>query len=139
MSTPNFSNFIAGNLLADLSNVDLISGVSDKVSLVLEPNLEVQQHGRYFCIGDLLIQFSANTTVINNQNIGEYTVPFPIPYDSEPYTIMLTPTRNGSNNNSVNATLKTFSKSDFSVYISSSGGWTNFVAIGPRPASLYTA
>ena len=138
MSTTNFSNFITGNLLADLSNVDLISSVSDKKPLTVE-DVTVQQHGRYFCIGDLLIQFSANTTVINNQNIGEYTVPFPIPYDSEPYTIMLTPTRNGSNNNSVNATLKTFSKSDFSVYISSSGGWTNFVAIGPRPASLYTA
>ena len=137
MSTPNFSNFITGNLLADLSNVDLISSVSDKEPLVPSPSLDIQQHGRYFCIGDLLIQFSANTTLIANQGTIEYTLPFPIPYDSEPYTIMLTGTN--TDGNRVNATLKSFNKASFTFSISGSNGWVNFVAIGPRPASLYTA
>lgn len=143
MSTTNFSNFITGNLLADLSNVDLISSVSDQVFLFPNPSITPAVTARYFCIGDLLIQFSTNdiTGIIDNQNTGSYQLDFPISYDATPYTIMLTGTRK-DDNNQVIATLQSFDTLGFTFSISSSsnsGGWVNFIAIGPRPSSLYTS
>lgn len=134
MSTPNFSNFISN--FTNLSNIDIISSVSGQVTLVANPSTTVQVVGRYFCIGDLLIQFSSNM-LSTNQDETTYTLPFPYPYDATPYTVMLTPTNVGGNR--VNVTLQSFDQSSFVFNISNNKGWANFVAIGPRPSSLYTA
>lgn len=131
MSTPNFSNFISN--FSGSSDIDIVSSVSDQKTLV------GNTVGRYFCIGDLLIQFSANTQVLSNQSTGPYTLPFPYTYDSNPYTVMLTATRNSNDNNSVIATLQSFDASGFTFSISNNKGWVNFIAIGPRPSALYTA
>lgn len=136
MSTPNFSNFISN--FTDLSNIDIVSSVSDRITLIASPNATAQQYGRYFCIGDLLIQFSSNDSTISNQTTGAYTLPFPYTYDSTPYTVMLTPTDNG-NGNRVNVTLQSFNKSGFSFELINNNGWCTFIAIGPRPSALYTA
>ena len=129
-TTPNFSNFISN--FTDLSNIDIVSSVSG--SVVQSGDSMV---GRYFCIGNLLIQFNDNNS-FPNQNIGGYQISFPIAYDATPYTVMLTGT-DINNNNQVTATLKAFGKTNFSVEIDTNQGWFNFVAIGPRPSSLYTA
>ena len=138
-TTPNFSNFISN--FSGSSDIDIVSSVSDKIALAatkLSNNTTFTVYVRYFCIGDLLIQFSANTLILSNQSTGEYKVPFPYTYDSTPYTVMLTGTR-PNDNNSVIPTLKSFDTSSFVCSISSNAGWINFVAIGPRPSALYTA
>ena len=137
MSTPNFSNFISN--LSGSSNIDIVSSVSDQVSLTASPSTTVQVMGRYFCIGDLLIQFSS-IMLSKNQSKGGYTLPFPYSYDATPYTVMLTGTNSDdNNNNSVIATLQSFDTSGCSFSISNNQGWSNFVAIGPRPSALYTS
>ena len=138
MSTPNFSNFISN--FTDLSNIDIVSSVSNSVPLIVDPSTDGEVVGKYFCIGNLLIQFSSSG-IISDQGTKSFTVPFPYSYDATPYTIMLTGTRK-DDNNQVIATLQSFDTSGFTFSISSSsnsGGWVNFIAIGPRPASLYTA
>ena len=133
MSTPPyFSNFISN--FTDLSNIDIITSASDNIALLPAP---LSYNGQYFCVGNLLIQF--NTSTIQNQNSSaNYTLNFPISYDTTPYTILLTGT-NDDNNTIVDVTLKTFTSSDFTFRIGTNNGWINFLAIGPRPSSLYTA
>jgi hypothetical protein len=133
MSTPNFSNFISN--FTDLSSIDIVSSVSGQSAIMMNFN------GRYFCIGDLLIQFSDTSDktdgLYSDQSQDEWTVNFPITYDTVPYTVMLTPT--SRNNNRVNVTLKDVTKTEFKFQINNNDGWITFVAIGKRPSSLYTA
>ena len=135
MSTLNFSNFIAK--FTDSSNIDIVSSVPNEVSLASLPSITPQVSGRYFCIGDLLIQFNTNS-IPNNQNTGSYQLDFPISYDDTPYTVMLTGTRQ-NNNDQVITTLNSFTTSRFTFSIKNNNGWVNFIAIGPRPSSLYTS
>ena len=131
MSTPpNFSNFISN--FTDLSNIDIVSSVSGQFPLVSNPPTTIEITGRYFFIGNLLIQFSSNT--ISNQTTGSYTIPFPISYDTTPYTVMLTATRD--DNSPVIVVLKSFNTTSFEFAISDNGGWCTFIAIGPRPSTL---
>ena len=131
MSTtpPNFSNFISD--FSGSSNIDIVSSVSGQATS------SNSGYARYFCIGDLLIQFNDNQP-LSNQPTTSYVINFPIPYDATPYTVMLTATNN-NNNTQVTTTLKTFGQTNFTFEIDTNIGWVNFVAIGPRPASLYTA
>ena len=134
-TTPNFSNFISN--FTDLSNIDIVTSVSPSISRSSYNG--VNYYGRYFCIGNLLIQFNDNTPFPNQVNNNSYQILFPKSYDSNPYTVMLTGT-NSNNNNQVTATLKSFDTSGFTFLLFGiNNGWVNFVAIGPRPASLYTA
>ena len=138
-TTPNFSNFISN--FTDLSNIDIVSSVSGQVVLQINPSKTDVFYGRYFCIGDLLIQFSDTSSytdgVFPDQKNALYTIDFPYNYDATPYTVMLIPTN--INGNTVTATPNTFDKNSFTVLTDTDKGWVNFIAIGPRPASLYTA
>ena len=132
-TTPNFSNFISN--FTDLSNIDIVSTVSPRIGIYTNLSLNTY-YGRYFCIGNLLIQFNDNAPFPNQVN-DSYEILFPKSYDSNPYTVMLTADNNG-NNNPVTATLKSFTNTSFTFRTDTNSGWVNFVAIGPRPASLYT-
>lgn len=131
----NFSNFISN--FTDLSNIDIVSSVSAEVTLKAivtgTPSITIDVSGRYFCIGNLLIQFNSGT--ISNQTETSYTMPFPYTYESNPYTVILTPTNTSGNR--VNVTLESFNTSSFVFEISNNKGWANFIAIGPRPSALY--
>lgn len=138
MSTPNFSNFISN--FSGSSNIDIVSSVNSvSVPCPTNPTTSQEVNGNYFCIGNLLIQFNTNG-ILSNQKTNNYTIPFPISYDSNPYTIMLTATNStGSGGNTVNVTLQSFTTTDFKFKLSTNDGWVNFIVIGPRPSSLYTS
>ena len=134
-TTPNFSNFISN--FTDLSNIDIVSTVSPRIGIYTNLSLNTY-YGRYFCIGNLLIQFNDNTPFPNQVNNNSYQILFPKSYDSNPYTVMLTANNNG-NNNPVTVTLQSFTKTSFTFRTDTNSGWVNFIAIGPRPSSLYTS
>lgn len=145
-TTPNFSNFISN--FTDLSNIDIVSSASKPSSLYNNFTDNSQPvtnaftyNARYFCLCDLLIQFNdfgtygVPTNNIQNHN-DDYTIQFNPLFDTEPYTVLIFP-YNNTNNSSI--VLTGFTKNNFSVNVSSNPGMFGFVAIGPRPASLYTA
>ena len=97
--------------------------------------------GRYFCVGDLLIQFSDFSDIFPTPLVeGDHQLYFPTPYDSNPYTVILTPTKPASSDNFF-VTLKSFTKDEFTYHTGQSGSGTNnpgntgFFSIGPKPST----
>jgi len=95
MSAPYNSNFLSkfgGNILPAL---DILSSVSDSIEIDSTSSGTVNgpYYTRYFCIGNLLIQFSdfsAGIPPTNSSSTQKY-INFPIAYDTIPYTVILTP------------------------------------------------
>jgi hypothetical protein len=145
----DFSNFISTFNGTDL--IDIMSTVSDKSELVFSDGTGGPYYGRYFCVGDLLIQFSSlagQTTypsqleLSNNGTI--YTLSFPREYDTTPYIVMPFPIRLGyqpgtvtDNNWGAVTTLSYITPTNFSFRLSDYAAGVGFLAIGPRPISLY--
>lgn len=143
MSTPNFSNFISN--FSGSSNIDIVSSVSDNIDLINGTSL---YQGRYFCIGNLLIQFSDfsnlnGVSLYEFSTSGTHTIDFPYQYDNYPYTVILsgfnTTNNNTTNNNNVTVTLNSYTDTSFTFRVNSNSGGMSFLAIGPRPSSLYTS
>jgi hypothetical protein len=146
MSTPNFSNFISN--FTDLSNIDIVSSVSNARFLYnnftdnsLPMTNAFTYNARYFCLCDLLIQFNdfgtygvPTNTISSSSN--DYTIQFNPLFDTKPYTVLIFP-YNNTNNSSI--TVTSFTENNFNVKVSSKPGIFCFVAIGPRPSSLYTS
>ena len=144
-TTPNFSNFISN--FSGSSNIDIVSSVSEPSSLPNNFNDNSQYvnssftyNARYFCLCDLLIQFNdfGSYGVPNNisNDSNDYTIQFNPLFDTKPYTVLIFPY---NNTNDTSIILTSFTETKFTVNVSSNPGIFGFIAIGPRPSSLYTA
>ena len=94
------------------------------------------QNDGYFYLGNLLIQFSAtNTSVDTDWAINGYaavTFTFPIPYTSQPYSVVITSCSSGN----TNACIQTILSNGFSYLAQgtpANAGSVMWIAIGPRP------
>ena len=92
-----------------------------------------------FYLGNLLIQFSDFSGGLPNpvsvtSNCRSVSIKIPIPYHSPPYSVILTPTKDGTSDN-IWITLRGISNIGFNYSIGQNDGNTGFIAIGPRPSS----
>ena len=128
------------SLFGGSNNIDILSTVSDAVILNGEgTGGDNKYKGRYFYLGNLLIQFSDFSgdfpkSLTKTSDGNEVDISFPISYDSKPYSVILTPTKSGSSDNFY-ITLRNITKSGFEYSIGQNKGNTGFIAIGPRPSS----
>jgi hypothetical protein len=139
------SGFLS-NFSSSLSTrLDILNTVSDSKQLIASGSttsgVTGPYYARYFCIGDLLIQFSdmsGNFPAPSSVTSGgsSASISFPVSYDSTPYAVFLTPANNTGNNLNSYITLTSFNASSFSFHIGNDNGSTGFLAIGPRPSSL---
>ena len=119
------SYFISGALTQNSTETpDILSSVSGSVVLTTD----VAYCGRYFCLGDLLIQFNDSPNCIETSGSTMPTIMFPYPYDITPYSVII---------NNYNQTSMTFNNSSISLGDAYDNAYLNFIAIGPRPALLY--
>lgn len=86
--------------------------------------------GRYFYLGNLLVQFSdTNTNGSPTQGTsGQATLSFPIPFSSEPYVVNISPYISNNTPSSVYSSTAT----SFTYNVSNNTGIISFIAIGPR-------
>ena len=150
-STTNFSGFIS-TFSNTINSTDIITTVSTVTGLsyilpqggTLTPG--GSYYGRYFCLGNLLIQFIDSYQAGSPGIFGvgyNYTMYFPIEYTSLPYTVIVTPfnpnpSTSTSSDNNIFTTLTSFTNDTFTFHIGNNDGAISFLAIGPRPSSLYT-
>jgi hypothetical protein len=148
-----------------LTLTDILSSVSDSIPIIYTTSIATPisssssavqpvngstttttYNVRFFCLGNLLIQFydragTRSSTVVHNSNGTYYTqhtaldsasntnvLTFPIPYDTVPYSVI---SSNYSAIISFTATKITLSNYDPVNYN------FNFLSIGPRPALFY--
>ena len=143
MSGPSFSNFISSFTNSQSTSMDILSTVSPAIPVTMTSGGSTSRpiiNVRYVVIGNLLIQFSDNST---NQPPGllnqtGWTVPFPIAYDQTPYAVYVTPFINpGTGNISPSiVTTQAWSTTSLAFIVSNNNAFINFIVIGPRPASL---
>jgi hypothetical protein len=95
-------------------------------------------YGRYFYVGDLLIQFSdfSVSTIPEQANINEeILITFPITYSSNPYSVVVyayNPTTGTTAAGNSPVTLNGINTVNFSIAISNNNSAFGFFAIGPR-------
>lgn len=121
----NFLSDFGGNL----SSIDILTSVSS--SSKLTTNLLGTYYGRYFEIGNLLIQFTDFSTGFPeiSENGFIYYVNFPKAYSSKPYSIMATSCNTGE---SAFLTVTNYSTTSFDVHIGNYPTAVSFIAIGPK-------
>jgi len=96
-------------------------------------------HGRYFYLGNLLIQFSdfpTGTFPASTAAGNSYTMNYPISYDVMPYSVMVCGVKQETNNFPVSITLRSFTSASFYFEISTDAGGVSFFVIGQRPNSV---
>jgi hypothetical protein len=89
------SNFTS-NFNGYLSSTDILTSVSNTVGpLTTNLNGGGNYYGRYFCFGNLLIQFSDFSSGIDpgSSTEGGYYMYFPYAYDSAPYFVGVLPVK----------------------------------------------
>ena len=128
------------SLFGGSNNIDILSTVSDAVILTGNgTGGDDKYKGRYFYLGNLLIQFSdfsghLPNSVNKTSGGSDVSIKFPIAYVSKPFSVILTPTKSGDSDNFY-ITLREISKTGFKYSIGQNSGNTGFIAIGPRPSS----
>ena len=141
MTTPNFSGFLSLFTNTTSTNDDILSDVSNQITLISSGTtlngVKGPYYGRYFYVGNLLIQFSDfSTSYPPPSNVtsggGSATINFPIAFSSKPYAVILTPTNNSGSNLNTYITLTSYTASSFSFHIGNDNGSTGFIAIGHR-------
>jgi|694.fasta_scaffold87966_5 hypothetical protein len=136
--TLSYSNLLS-NFSGPLNASDVLTQVSAPVTLTITSTTTSSStyYGRYFVIGNLLIQFSSIDQGFPNQlnQATTYTLTYPFAYTSTPYSISLTGTTTGSNY-PASITLQTFGNSSCTFRVSNNDGGFTFFVIGPRPSSL---
>lgn len=134
MTTPFKSNFTT-NFSGTTSIMDMLSSTSGDIDLSNNLN-NITLKGRYFYLGNLLIQFTSTIIPNNNDSQSLYQVYFPITYDSnnKPYMILTTPLSNGGNTNVV---VNSWTESYAYITPGSNDSFAMFMVIGPRPVSSY--
>ena len=126
------SNFISNLMMIDSSSnaqlTDILSNVSDSVPSLDSSQESTNYYGRYFCLGNFLIQFNDAPSSTGYAGGGDTSLTFPYPYDDIPYSVVTT--NNSNNNLGFNKTSITLSTGNFDSSF-------NFLAIGPRPSIFY--
>jgi hypothetical protein len=123
----NFSSFFEGD-----SEIDIVSSVSDKVQINPIPFSGVAYYGRYFYLGNLLIQFTSVFPTFDLNSGNEFTFNFPKAYTSTPYCIMACPVKDDDDNFNLFITVVSFDTKEFTIHVGNNDGNFYFVAIGPR-------
>lgn len=126
------------NFSENLSNKDILKSVSNSVILYNNMNGGGTYYGRYFILGNLLIQFSdfSNDNITGSSTQTSFTMFYPTAYDTTPYCVILTPMKKENQNFPCNITLISFNQTSFNFHISTNNGEVSFFVIGPRPSSL---
>jgi hypothetical protein len=108
-----------------LQLTDILSSVSDSVPIIYANSSGVitTYNARFFCLGNLLIQFNDSANTVNPASFDSLT--FPYPYDATPYSVV------SSNYSSAIAF------DNVGMTLSSGSTNFNFLSIGPRPALFY--
>lgn len=134
--TLSYSNLLS-NFSGPLNTSDVLTQVSAPVSLTVNPSASSTYYGRYFVIGNLLIQFSSIDQGFPGQfnEATTYTLYYPLSYASTPYSISLTGTTTGGNF-PASITLQTVASDNCTFRVSNNNGGVTFFVIGPRPSSL---
>lgn len=130
------SNFLSNFAGSITPSIDILTSVSNAVELTTTAG-GGPYYGRYFCLGNLLIQFidlSTNEPGTTSQNT--FTMSFPIAYEESPYTVIITPFNKSGNNNNIFTTLISYTLTNFTFHVGNNNGAIQFLAIGPRPAAL---
>jgi hypothetical protein len=144
MSNLNYSGFLSNLINTSYGSgsfTDILSTVSPQITLttsLVDVNYNsIAAYGRYFCLGDLLIQFSDNSgnTSPTQAVQSTFTTYYPYPYESNPYVVLVS-SFNSGNTWPSSASLTTYTNSSFNFHISSNNGNISFLVIGPRPSSL---
>ena len=98
--------------------------------------------GGYIIIGDILVQFtvnSSNSNILLNSNNG-YTIQFPIAYTSSPWCVVVSPAMSNNNYGEITVQTDDINFASFNVYVNTVSGGSNigltYIAIGPRPSTL---
>jgi hypothetical protein len=114
---------------------DILTTVSS--AIVLSNNMDGggTYKGRYFCLGDLLIQFTDFSSYIGvaSSTTGTYSIYYPTPYNVVPYNVMVVPIKVENQNFPVNLTIVDIYNDRFTFNISTHNGEIGFLVIGPRP------
>ena len=137
----NFSGFLSNFSGTATPNIDIIKNTSPQIGpLTTSLNGGGSYYGRYFCLGDLLIQFSDFSSGISPGSSTQNTfyMEYPLQYDSTPYCVILNSVKQENQNFPCNLTLISFTAIKFTFNISSDNGEVSFLVIGPRPTALYT-
>ena len=129
MSSPPLSGLIS--YFDSSSNpIDIISAVSDSIQCTNTTNNNY--FGRYFYLGNLLIQFADNTTIPGNDNTGYYYLYFPIEFSTTPYLVLVCALKDSTDNNNIYATVISQNSTSFGFHIGNNAGAVAWLAIGPR-------
>lgn len=142
------SNFVPLGQTSSQGQYDILSGTSASVGPLWtnvvsqqSPTIQCLYYGRYFCLGDMLIQYidlsNGNYPATGQASNLGWTMYYPYPYDTTPYTVMLTPFNPAGNNNNIVTTITSINNTSFVFHIGNQAGCVAFLAIGPRPKSLY--
>ncbi len=117
---------------------DIITSVSDSIVLPNNMNGGGTYYGRYFCLGDLLIQFTDFSQGINpgSSTPNTYFMNYPIPYTTTPYTVIVSPYKKEDQNFPVNMTIVNIYSNLFTFNLSNRNGEIGFIVIGPRPSNM---
>lgn len=132
MTTPSKSNFKT-NFSGTTSNIDMLSSTSVNISHN-NTVTNITMSGRYFYLGNLLIQFTTTTIPNNSDSKSTYDSTFPIAYDATPYMVLTTPLSSGGN---TNVTVKSWNTSTVTISPGVNDSIAMFMVIGPRPVSSY--
>ncbi len=135
----HFSDFRSNFNSSILPAVDILSTVSNSIGpLTTTLNGGGSYYGRYFVLGNLLIQFSDFSQGISpgSSTQNSFTMNYPIPYEFTPYCVYLQPIKQENQNFPCNLTLISFNIVQFEFHISTNNGEVGFLVIGPRPSSL---
>ena len=127
----NNSNFTS-NFNNTTGIFDILSSVSGSISL--SKNIaDGPYNGRYFYLGNLLIQFSdINAGFPSTSAAGSgYNINFPRSFGGTPYSVALYPISHLSGANS-NIALTDCNSTTFTFSISGARAAVGFIAIGPR-------
>jgi hypothetical protein len=155
----DFSNFIskfnASSNNTDSSNIDIMTTVSNSIQLQYSnagnPSIGGPYYGRYFCVGNLLVQFSDFSTqaqdpsaISLSSNGPIYILSFPNPYETIPYCVIPYVVRLGYEtvapdfNFGAVATLTYMTEQNFSFRLAAYPAGIGFLSIGPRPSFYNT-
>lgn len=132
------NSLYSSNFDGSTSDIDILSSISDAISLATNLNGGGTYYGRYFCLGDLLIQFtdySSYSSVASSTQTSFY-INYPHQYDTTPYYASMMPYKSENQNFGAVVNIINFNNVGINFNIHYYNCEVGFLVIGPRPASL---
>jgi hypothetical protein len=134
-------SYNSGFISTLLNNFDILSSISGSVPLSVSTGGGAVQYtgyyGRYFYLGNLLIQFIDLSNSISAQqlptNTNPITITFPTDFSGNPYVCVPFTFYNGSANSASSVNVYSNSNQSFKIYLLTNNNYVGFIAIGQRP------